>query len=190
MDVLILSSASEKIDDHYNSIARDISNFLIREECNLIYGGSSTSMMGACYDQFQKNNRTIHAYTVEKYKDDLVNLDKAKTYIRENTFKMKESMYNNCDLIVVLAGGTGTLSEFTSYMEENRSGERQVPIIMYDEDEFYKYLFMHFRHASKQGFISEDIFNNFKYTTNNNEFKNAFWDVIYNINNEKTRGER
>ena len=52
MDVLILSSASENVDNYYVSTARSISRFLANNKCNLIFGGCSTSMMGVCFEEF------------------------------------------------------------------------------------------------------------------------------------------
>ena len=188
MNVLILSSASENIDKYYLSITRSIAGYLAKQECNLVYGASSTSMMGVCYDEFKKHNREIYAFTTEKYQDDLKNLDGCHKFVEKDTFDMKREMFESSDLIVVLAGGLGTLSEYTTYLEENRSNDKCVPIIVYDEDKFYKYLIMHFKHASEKQFISEDVFNNFKYTTNKDEFEDAYWNAVYNINKEKTRG--
>ena len=49
MNVLILSSSREEIDPYYKSIARSISSFLAKSECDLVFGAASSSMMGICY---------------------------------------------------------------------------------------------------------------------------------------------
>lgn len=188
MDVLILSSASEKIDNYYLSMTRSISKYLADNECNLIFGGCSTSMMGVCYNEFKNKNREIHAYTTRKYQDDLDNLEGCKKIIRETTFDMKKSMFENSDLIVALPGGFGTISELTSYIEENRSNDKNVPIIIYNEGGFYNPFLNYINELCINGFISLEIVESYKVANNKNEFQDAYQDVLYNINNEKTRG--
>ena len=189
MDVLILSSASEKIDNYYLSVSKSISSYLADYGCNLVYGASSTSMMGTCYEEFKKKNREIYAFTTHKYKDDLVNLEGAKKFVREDTFMMKKSMYENCDLVVVLPGGGGTLSEFTSYIEENRSNDKDIPIIVYNEGGFFNTLFMFLNEIYEKQFAGDDFISGFKVANNKYEFESAFQDVLYNKERGKSYGK-
>ena len=78
MNVLVLTSSRDEIDDYYKSIARSISRFLATNDCNLVFGGCSTSMMGICYQEFVKQGREIYSFTTSKYIDDLENLRKSK----------------------------------------------------------------------------------------------------------------
>ncbi len=152
MNVAILSSSSNNIDSYYGSIARSISHYLACNDFDLVYGGCSTSMMGICYDEFSKNNRKIYSFTTEKYTDDIANLPKAMHYIRKTTFDMKKDMFENSDLIVALPGGMGTLSELLAFMEENRSNDKQVPIMIYDENNDYQFLFQQLLYLEQKGF--------------------------------------
>lgn len=189
MDVLILSSASENIDAYYLSIARSIANYLAGNKCNLIFGGCSTSMMGVCYEEFKKKNREIYAYTTRKYQDDLINLDGCYSYVKDNTFDMKKSMYKSSDFIVALPGGFGTISEFTSYIEENRSNDKDTPIIIYNEGGFYNPFLNYINSLCINGFISSEIVESFKVANNRNEFEDAFLDVKNKIENKKQEEE-
>ena len=157
MNVLILSSASTDIDPYYVDVARKVSNYLANNGFDLVFGGASFSMMGACYQEFVNAGRDVYAFTTLKYKDDLDNLPNAKHYVRETTFDMKKAMFENSDLIVVLPGGYGTLSELLSYIEENRSNDKNVPIEIYDEDYFYETQFQMFNIMKERAFSSSDI---------------------------------
>jgi len=171
MNVMILSSSKEEINDYYKSIARSISKYLASLEYDLVYGAASVSMMGICYEEFIKQNRDVHAFTTEKYIDDLVNLPQAHHYIRETTFDMKKSMFENSDLVVALPGGTGTLSEILAFMEENRSNDKNIPIIIYDEDNYYQKLFELLNNMKEHGFITEEINNHISIAHNKEEFE-------------------
>lgn len=179
MNVLILSSASTNIDPKYISISRSVSNYLATNDFDLVFGGASFSMMGACYEEFAAKKRNIYAFTTEKYINDLENLKEAKKYIRETTFDLKKSMYENSDLIVVLPGGIGTLSELLSYIEENRSNNENIPIEIYDEDNYYtKFLeiliIMHEKH-----FIDTNIIETISISHNKNEFCEHIENFMY-----------
>lgn len=187
MNVLILSSASAEIDPYYCSIARSISNYLARSGCDLVFGAASTSMMGVCYNEFEKQGRNIYAFTTEKYVEDLINLGSAKKFINETTFDMKKSMFEYSDFVVVLPGGIGTLSELLSYIEENRSNDKDIPIEIYDEgdDGYFKPLIETLQFMKSKGFISSDINNLFTISHNKEEF-------IYNVDKHiygKRRGK-
>lgn len=140
MNVAILSSNSDKISNYYINQARIISNDLATRGFDLVFGGCSFSMMGACYKEFVQNNRKIYSYTTEKYKDDIINMPDAKHCVEKTTFDLKKALFRKADLIVALAGGIGTLSEVLSFLEENRSNDLNVPIIIYDTNNYYYHL--------------------------------------------------
>lgn len=171
MNVAILSSSSDKIDDKYKSLARGISNLLASDGFDLVFGGSNYSMMDICYEEFEKKKRKIYAFTTSKYADQLKELKNAKYFIRDNTFDMKKSIFENSNLIVVLPGGIGTVSELFSFIEENRSGNDYVPIEIFDEDGYYKNFFLWIAKGVVDGVISDDIYNYFNVSHTTSEFK-------------------
>jgi hypothetical protein len=178
MNSAIISSSSDNIDEYYLSIARSVSHYLASNEFNLVYGGCSSSMMGICYQEFSKQNRTIYSFTTQKYTDDIPNLPLAKHYIRETTFDLKKSIFENSDIIIALAGGIGTLSEILAFVEENRSNDKDVPIIIYDEDNYYDYLFKQLKLIKDKNFTS-NIDDLIIVTHNMEEFKEKIENFIY-----------
>lgn len=179
MKILILSSSREEINPYYKSIARSIAQYLAPLG-DLIYGAASSSMMGICYDEFVKHNKTIYAYTTPKYIDDLDNLLKAEHFICRDTFEMKQKMFENADLIICLPGGPGTISELTSYIEEKRSNDVDKPIIIYDESNYFKYFYEMYDNFTKQKFASKDIFDMYEVAHNKIEFENLVEEIIFN----------
>lgn len=157
MNVAILSSSSNNIDVYYNSVARSISHNLANNNFDLVFGGCSTSMMGICYQEFASKGRNIYSFTTEKYTGDIVNLPLARHYVRETTFDLKKSIFENSDLIIALAGGVGTLSEVLSFVEENRSNDKNVPIVIYDENHYYDFLFKQLNFMQDEYFLNDDI---------------------------------
>lgn len=171
MEILILSSSKEEINPYYTSIAKSIAHYLAKDDNDLIFGGASTSMMGICYDEFKKNNRNISAYTTETYINDLENLDAAKHYVCQTTFEMKQRMFDNADLIICLPGGPGSISELTSFIEEKRSNDKDVPLIIYDESNFFEHFYKMYDYFIENKFVSEDIKNMWEVAKNKEEFE-------------------
>ena len=177
MNVLILCSSREDIDPYYTSIARSISHYLAQNECDLVFGGCSSSMMGICYDEFVKNGRNVYSFTTRKYANDLINLKESKHYIRETTFDLKKDMFLNSDFVVCLPGGPGTISELLSYIEEKRSNDTDTPIIVYDENGFYNNLIKALNDLINEKFVDKNILDMFKITKNRYDFENEFLDM-------------
>ena len=109
-------------------------------------------------------------FKAKKYQDDLNNLQSAEWIICDDTFEMKKKMFENSDLIVVLPGGFGTISEVFSFIEENRSNDKLLPIEIYDEDNYYKNMFKFIEEMRMKKFVSDDIYNYFDLSHNKDEF--------------------
>ena len=174
MNVLIISSANNNIDEYYKNIAKKVSSFLALENCNLVFGGCSISMMGACYQEFIKQGRKVYAFTNDEYVDDLENLKEAISTVVDTTFDLKKIMFEHSDLIVCLAGGVGTTSELLSYIEEKRTYLKDKPIIIYDENKFYEYLILQLEKMKEENFIKQKVLDNFNIVQNMKEFENIF----------------
>lgn len=184
MKVSISSSSRKEIDDYYCSIARSISNYLARNDFDLIFGGCSTSMMGVCYDEFKKNDRKIYVYTTELYTDDLKNLEYDDCEVCKTTFDLKKKMFYDSDVVIALPGGPGTLSELLAFIEEKRSNEQYDKLlIIYDEDHFYDKLLGILDEFVKQKFVGNNIYEYFEIAHNKEEFV----EIIDNLYREKRR---
>ena len=168
----IITSASDEVNANYKSIAKDVSIWLANMDYNLVFGASSTSMMGECYNAFLNYGKKIYAVTTKHYQDDLKNLEYAKPLICETTFDMKKRIYENSDVIVMLPGGIGTFSEFFSFLDENRQREEKVPIEIYDEDGFYLPLIETLQLLVINKFADASILDSFKVSHDKEELFN------------------
>ncbi len=184
MNVLIISSANENINNYYKDIANKISSFLAQNNCDLIFGSSSKSMMGECYKSFIKNKRKVYAFTNEEYAECLKDLSDAEHCVVTTTFDLKKVMYQKADCIICLAGGIGTLSELLAFIEENRSNNKKIPIIIYDETEYYDYLLIQLGKMNEFGFVNNNIFSSFKLISNFEKFQNEFHKIKESVKNE------
>ncbi|MDD2518679.1 MAG: LOG family protein [Bacilli bacterium] len=174
MNVLIISSANDNIDDYYKNIATKISNFLSTRNCDLIFGGCSLSMMGACYQEFIKNGRKVYAYSNDEFAKNLESLKDSISTVVATTFDLKKVMFEQCDVIVCLPGGIGTASELLSYIEEKKTYDNEKPIIIYDENNFYDYLMLQLKKMEEENFLKKKLVDTFEIARNMEEFEKIF----------------
>lgn len=177
MKIAICSSSNDSIDNKYKETARKIAKFLAENNYDLIWGAASYSIMGICYEEFAKHNRKIYGFTTKKYMDDLKNLPHATHKICNNTFEMKKEIFNNADIILFLEGGTGTISELFTYIEEVRSNDVNKKLIIYNENKHFDIVISLINDLVKRNFNSDNIFNYFKIVNNLDGLKREFKEV-------------
>lgn len=178
MNVLIISSASEEIEDKYLKITQKIASFLANNNCNLVFGAASFSMMGICYQEFRKKNRKIYAFTTKKYQCDLIQLPETEKRIFDTTFELKKALFESSDCILCLPGGVGTLSELLAFIEEKRSGDQDKPIIIYNEDHFYQNFLKQLEVMKNNQFIKGSVYETFKVVHHMNELEQLLIEEI------------
>jgi len=171
MRVTISSSSNESISDLYKESAIKVCDYLAENGWDLNWGSGSISIMGICYNEFSKYNRKIYGYTSSKYVDDIENLPNANHKIFDTTFDLKKNIFNDGDLVLLLPGGTGTISEFFAYLEEVRSNDIDKTLVLYNEDHHFDSTINLIDDLVKRSFNSDSIYNYFKVVNSFDEFK-------------------
>lgn len=185
MKVTINLSAEENIDEKYKLEAKKVSDFLAMDGCDLNWGSGSISLMGVVYEEFLKYNRNIYGYTSFKYIDDVVNLEQANTHrVYDSTFKLKEALFEAGDFLLVLPGGTGTISELFGYLEELRSNDKNKPLIIYNESHHFDEYLSLIDDLVKRHFNDRSIYKYFKVANTFEEFVEIYKQIKNNqLNN-------
>ncbi len=177
MRVAISSSSNELINNEYKEDAVKVCDFLASNGCDLNWGSGSISIMGICYNEFVKYNRNIYGYTSPKYVYELEDLPKAKHNIYDTTFDLKKNIFNDADFIVLLPGGTGTISEFFAYLEEVRSNDVNKTLIIFNKNHHFDSTLALIDDLVKRNFNSNTIYNFFKVANTFEEFKEIFYEL-------------
>ena len=86
--------------------------------------------------------------------------------------RIEKNIFNDADLVVLLPGGTGTISEFFAYLEEVRSNDINKTLILYNEDHHFDSTINLIEDLVKRSFNSDSIYNYFKVVNSFEEFKN------------------
>lgn len=171
MRVSISSSHEENISEIYKTKTKELCEYLSNNGYDLNWGAASTSLMGICYREFLKNNRSIYGYTTPKYKDDLDNLKDASSQIYDTTFDLKKNIFKDADLIIILPGGLGTISEFFAYLEEIRSNDENKLLVLYNIDDFFNPLISLIDELIDKNFNKLSIYDYFKVASSIEDIK-------------------
>lgn len=175
MKFTISSSSNNNIDEKYKESAQHLLDYLVTlDNAELNWGSCSISIMGQCYDTFKNANKLMHGYTSSKYADDINNLPEADHKIFDTTYDLKKEIFYDADVIICLAGGTGTISEFFAHLEEIRSNDQNKLLIIYDENHHFDSTLKLIDDLVDRKFNSDSIYNYFKVAHNVEEFKKIF----------------
>lgn len=149
MKIFISCSSSDEISEEY----KVVSKYLIEEiskNNDLVFGCANRGLMGICYNSFLNNNRKIYGVCNIKYKDDLQGL-KLEDIKYVDSFEEANIMFGNIsDLILILPGSFGTLSEIIDLLEEKRTGIHNKEMILFNINGFYDDLINMFRKVNKK----------------------------------------
>ena len=175
-------SSRDAISDEYKELSTNISKIFIEHNYSLATGGASTGMMGASFLEFHKNKKNVYAYTVSKYEEDLENLPGAFKFIYNTTFDRTRCLYQKGTIAIFLPGGTGTLAELFSCLEENRTTNEPKQIILYNYNGFFDKVLDLIYYCVTNKFNDESIYSYFKVISNEEELKQ-----LLSTNKEKSK---
>ena len=149
-----ITSSSRVNDEKYLGIARRVAYVFSESGYSLVCGGVSSSMMKEVYDTFLENKRDISCVTLKCYNEIF---DEIIPIYVDNTFDRTKKLYDMSDVVVFLPGGTGSLAEIFSVLEEYRTISSDKRLILYNEDGFYDNLISSLNNLIELGFNDKSI---------------------------------
>ena len=137
----------------YAQAARETGTMLATEGWRLVYGAGDVGLMGdTARAAMAAGGKTMgviptHLMPHEKGKRDLTQL-----VITEDMHERKKVMFMNCDAIVVLPGGAGSLDEFFEVLTWAQIGLHAKPIFLLNSQGYWQPLEALLAHIVTQGF--------------------------------------
>ena len=168
MNLFIGSASRNDIPNKYKQDCQEYLDALFAQDYNLVYGACDSGIMGLCYKNAKKNNRTIIGICPEIYKDNFEQVECDEEIITHNISRRTDALISKSDGIIFLPGGIGTIYELFSVLESKRSGEFNKPVIIYNSCGFYDKLLDFIDNIYKEKFASNDTVQNYHISTNIN----------------------
>lgn len=132
MKIFVGCTSSENIKDSYKEEVRKIGSFLSKDYDLILGGVNKNGVFGILIDEFK--NKNIDLITLPIYKEEYSKNINC-TYV-DTTFDRCKTCYYMADKILILPGGTGTICEIFSMLEESRTFDNKE-IIIFNLDNYY-----------------------------------------------------
>lgn len=136
MKLFIGCSSSNELDKVYMEECSKFLDCVLREN-DLVYGAYNNGIMKLAFDSAKKYNRKIYAVATEKYKSELEMINADYKLPVPTTYNRSEELVRLSDMVIILPGGIGTVTEFISSIEAMRNSDFEKPILIYNINGFY-----------------------------------------------------
>lgn len=137
---------------------KSVSKILAKYNCTFVQGGCSRGLMGEALREFQKYSDEVIAIVPKPYKRDLDDIVCKEGHVVESEADRLKFTIQNCDVIIVFPGGSGTLAELAFYNETSKSKEHSARIVLLNTKGFYNKLLKFVKHQMKSGLLKKDGF--------------------------------
>lgn len=136
MKLFIGCSSSNDIDSKYLDDSYALLKEILKDN-DLVYGAYNKGIMKTAYSFAHQYNRRIIAITTDKYKDELKDIECEYKACTDNIYRRSEELIRQSDMIIILPGGIGTITELISSIETMRNDEFNKPILIYNMNGFF-----------------------------------------------------
>ena len=161
MNIFFSSSSSTKIEEEYYEDADYISKKLAKGNTLITGCCMSLGMSGRIINNFKKNNSKISLETLKIYNENPKEFPYVTFNYYDNTFERTKNIYEKSDVLIILPGGTGTLSELFAFLEEARTQPNDKKIVIYNKNNYFIEIILLITRFIKENFNDENIFNYF-----------------------------
>lgn len=137
--------------------ARELGDYMAKNNITLIYGGGKKGLMGAVADAVMENNGKVVGIIPEI----LIGWEHQHSGITDlqvvaDMHARKKIMYDLCDAAIILPGGNGTLDEMFEMLTWNTLKIHDKKIILVNSAGFYDHLINHINQMQQCNFLYED----------------------------------
>ncbi|MEM6587225.1 MAG: TIGR00730 family Rossman fold protein [Pseudomonadota bacterium] len=142
----------------YEAAAAHLGGAIASRNWRLIYGAGDVGLMGAVADAAQKGGTdTFGAIPEHLVKWEVGKTDLTQYVVTETMHERKKVMFMNCDAVVVLPGGAGSLDEFFEVLTWRQLRLHEKPLILLNVEGYWDPLLALMHHVVDQGFADASL---------------------------------
>jgi uncharacterized protein (TIGR00730 family) len=155
--VCVFCGSSAGNDPAYAAAARALGKALVERGLELVYGGGSIGLMGACADEvLSRKGRVTGVIPRTLFDREVGHRGLTEIHIVDTMHERKQLMADKADAFVVLPGGYGTLDETFEVLTWALLGIHEKPIVLVSTDGFWRPLVELVDHMVAAGFVKSD----------------------------------
>ena len=158
ISVCVFCGSRSGADPAYATAAETLGGAIGQKGWRLVYGAGDVGLMGAVANAAQAGG----AETFGVIPDHLVKWEVGKTdlshyVVTETMHERKKVMFMNCDAVVVLPGGAGSLDEFFEVLTWRQIGLHEKPVFLLDIEGYWTPLLGLLDHVIERGFADQSL---------------------------------
>lgn len=156
--VCVYCGSRAGVEPAYLNEAERFGQAIAEEGWRLVYGAGDVGLMGAV----ARSAQAAGAETFGVIPQHLVDWEVGKTdltsyIVTETMHERKKVMFMNCDAVVVLPGGAGSLDELFEALTWRQLGLHKKPIFLMNINGYWDPLVVLLSHVTAQGFADNDL---------------------------------
>ncbi|SPH20790.1 LOG family protein YvdD [Ascidiaceihabitans donghaensis] len=145
-------------DPAYGADAQALGVALARNGWRLVYGAGDVGLMGTVARAAQDAGAETFGVIPQHLVDWEVGKTDLTTYIvTETMHERKKVMFMNCDVVVVLPGGAGSLDELFEALTWRQLGLHEKPIFLLNTNGYWDPMIQLMNHVVAQGFADVSL---------------------------------
>ena len=149
--------ASDAASAVYYDAARELGDFIVKQNLTLVYGGGERGMMGEIARNVNaKGGRVVGVIPKLLVDKEVANTDCEELHIVESMHDRKMLMSNLSDAVLCFPGGMGTLDEMCEIITWNQLDIIRKPCGFWNVNGYFSPVFDFLKHMNNEGFIHQD----------------------------------
>lgn len=179
ISICVYCGSRKGTDPTYMAQAEAIGKALAEEGWRLVYGAGDVGLMGAV----ARSAQAAGAETFGVIPQHLVEWEVGKTdltsyVVTETMHERKKVMFMNCDAVVVLPGGAGSLDEFFEAITWRQLGLHSKPILLMNTNDYWQPLLDLLSHVTDKGFADESLHGFYEVVSDAGACRNALKRIL------------
>ncbi|MEM7597419.1 MAG: TIGR00730 family Rossman fold protein [Pseudomonadota bacterium] len=142
----------------YEAAATELGQAIATRGWRLVYGAGDVGLMGAVANAAQAGGaETFGVIPEHLVKWEVGKTDLTRYVVTETMHERKKVMFMNCDAVVVLPGGAGSLDEFFEVLTWRQLELHEKPVVLVNIDGYWDPLIALMHHVVDQGFADASV---------------------------------
>jgi uncharacterized protein (TIGR00730 family) len=156
--VCVFCGARDGKSPAYGAAAEQTGRMLAANGWRLVYGAGDVGLMGRVARSAQAaGGRTFGVIPTHLMRMEVGKKDLTQFVVTETMHERKKVMFMNCDAIVVLPGGAGSLDEFFEVLTWAQLALHSKPIVLLNTDCYWTPLMALLDHVIAEGFADPSL---------------------------------
>ncbi|WP_299729280.1 TIGR00730 family Rossman fold protein [uncultured Tateyamaria sp.] len=158
LSVCVFCGSRDGVDPAYADDATRLGAGIAAKGWRLVYGAGDVGLMGAVARAAQSGGGDTFGVIPKHLVDwEVGKTDLTRYVVTETMHERKKVMFMNCDGVVVLPGGAGSLDEMFEVLTWRQLGLHEKPVVLVNTNGYWDPLIALIAHVVDQGFADASI---------------------------------